>query len=377
MIKRSLSFLTLVIFIWLIWSYSGRNLPVAPPNPYLSVIEEINPSDSLDRNIVAIQPYMLPEDYFNESKFNEKIRQYTSAAKQSGFLRNKTTILFPEHFASPLVLLGEKHSLAEKESWKEVKSTFIWSNLFDFFLGYIKTGKTEDRPISAIFRMKAKVMASVYQNSFSDLAIETNSYIIAGSIVLPGPYVKNGEIFIEPNKDLYNVSFVFSPEGEILGDPIIKSHLTSTEANFLSEPTTQTVQNFQLPFARTSILISEDSWFPESYQQILIHQPDLILVPSFCIGNNRMDSPWEGKNLNSLPSFVLTSDVNKITERDAWSKYSIEEKIKSTNSRIGVNVFFKGDFWEFGSDGQPTFLFNGMTLESRKAEKAGIWSLNY
>lgn len=377
MLKRSITFLILVIFIWLIWSYSGRNLPLAEPESYISVIEEINPTDSLDRNIVGIQPYMLASDYLNEVRFKQKIRQYLVAATEKGFIKKKTVILYPDYIGTWLVLLGEKHALAEKETIKEAISTFIFSNAFDYFLGYIKTGKEEDKSVSAIIRMKSKVMASVYYNTFSELAKETKSYIVAGSIVLPGPYVSDGKLYIENKKNLYNASFVFGPDGNIFGEPILELYPNSSELKFITEPESKKVQTIDLPFVKSTVLIGQDSWYPELYNQAISSGSEIILVPSFQTGTKSMENLWKGFERELSPSFVNSEDINQLKTKEAWTKYSLTNQKKGNGQTFGFNVFLRGEFWDLGSDGQPTVIFNGSDLPISLAEKAGVWSLNY
>lgn len=377
MIKRSISFLILIIFIWLIWSYSGRNLPISEPEAYISIVEEINPSDTLDRNIIGIQPYMLASDYVNAVKFKQKVRQYLVAATEKGFIRKKTIILYPDYIGTWLVLLGEKHVLAEKETIKEAIGTFILSNAFDYFLGYIKTGDEEDKSVSAILRMKSKAMALVYYNTFSDLAKETETYIVAGSIILPGPYVSDGQLFVENKKNLQNVSFVFGPDGKIVGDPIVELYPNSSELKFMSAPEDKNIQTIEFPFAKSSIIISQDSWYPDLISQIKSSNSELILVPSFQTGTGSMDSLWRGFDYDSNPSFINKEDVNQIKLKQAWTKYSSANPSNRTGQNINFNVFLRGEFWELGSDGQPLITFKDSILQVTPAEKAGIWSLNY
>jgi hypothetical protein len=377
MVKRSISFLILVIFIWLIWSYSGRNLPISEPEPYISIIEEINPNDSLERNIIGIQPYMLASDYLNAVKFKQKIRQYLVAATEKGFIRDKTIILYPDYIGTWLVLLGEKHALAEKETLKEAISTLIFSNVFDYFLGYIKTGEEEDKSISAILRMKSKVMASVYYSTFSELAKETGTYIVAGSIILPGPYVSNGELFVENKKNLTNVSFVFGPDGKIIGDPIFELVPNSSELKFITEPESKKVQTIEIPFAKTSLLLGEDSWYPDLFIQAKSSGSEIILSTSFQTGINSMDSLWNGFERELKPDFINPNDINRLTTKDAWVKYSLSNQINGNSQTSSFNVFLRGEFWELGSDGQPFVIFKDSVLHVSPAEKAGVWSLNF
>ncbi|WP_296703366.1 hypothetical protein [Algoriphagus sp.] len=377
MLKRSISFVILVVFIWLIWSYSGRNLPLSEPESYISIIEEINPTDTLDRNIIGIQPYMMASDYVNAVKFKQKIRQYLVAATEKGFIRDKTIILYPDYIGTWLVLLGEKHALAEKETLKEAISTFILSNVFDFFLGYIKTGDEEDKSVSAILRMKSKVMASVYYNTFSELAKETRAHIVAGTIVLPGPYVSNGELFVENKKNLQNVSFVFGPDGKIVGEPIVELYPNSSELKFISEPESKRVQTIEFPFTKSSILIDHDSWYPQLYNQANSSGSEITLVPSFQTGSNSMDSLWKGFDKEPNPSFLNKEDMNQIKVKEAWSKYSLANPSNGPSNTISLNVFLRGEFWELGTDGQTFVTFKDSILNISQAEKAGIWSLNY
>jgi len=377
MVKRFINFFILVLFIWLIWSYSGRNLPLSEPEPYVSIIEEINPTDTLDRNIIGIQPYMMVEDYFNPVKFKQKMRQYLVAATEQGFIKNKTIILYPDYIGTWLILLGEKHALAEKETIKGALSTLIFSNVFDFFLGYIKTGEEEEKSISAILRMKSKVMASVYYNTFSELAKETGAYIVAGSIVLPGPYVSNGRLYIENSKELYNVSLIFGPDGEIFGDPIFELYPNSSELKFISEPESKVVQTIEFPFAKSSILISQDSWHPELFNQINSSGSEFLLVSSFQSAINGIDSLWSGYDKKLSPESTGSDSNNQLKAKDAWEKYSLLNQLKGNSQTFGFNVFFRGEFWELDLYGQPSVVFKDSVLQVSPSEKAGIWSLNY
>ena len=377
MVKRSISFLIFVVFVWLIWSYSGRNLPLTEAKSFLSVTEEVNSPDTLERNIIGIQPYMELSDYLNHGKFDNKIRLYIAAARQKGFIRKNTVILFPENLGTYLFLLGEKHEIAEKETWEKAKNTLIFSNLFDYFLGYIKTGEEPDKAKSAIFRMKSKSMASVYFDTFSTLAKETQSYIFAGSIILPGPYVSDGEIYIERKKALVNVSFLFGPDGKVVGQPIQKTHPNKTELGYLIEPELKTIQNSPLSFANASLLIGKDSWFPENQDKALANNTDLFLMPASAIGENSMNSFWTANDFTAFPPFIEEGDVNQISLKEAWIKYSLFQRLAAFPSKVGVSVFLNGNFWENSAEVQPIIFYNGEFLSLSSAENAGIWSLNF
>ncbi|MBN3583255.1 hypothetical protein JYB64_12720 [Algoriphagus aestuarii] len=375
MLKRFISFLIFTVFVWLIWSYSGRNMPLPEPQTFLSVSEEVNLSDSLKRNVVGIQPYMLVTDFFDPILYKEKLRQYLSAANSSGFIRKNTTVVFPQYIGTWLVLADEKHVIAEEKTLNNAFKTLIFSNVFDYFLGYIKTGNEKNVPASAILRMKSKQMASVYYSTFSELAKEFQTYIVAGSIILPGPYVSDGELFLGTGKDLYNASFIFGPDGKIIGNPILEIFPNSDDLTFLKEPENQSILGFQLPFANASVLLGEDSWYPELYTQNAPSKSEVILVPSFQLGNNSMDSSVVSTNRKPFADTDKTLSMNGLKLKDVWKNYFLSDLDSTTT--LKVNVFLKGEFWEFKGEGHPMIIYKDSILSTKTTDMAGIWSVNY
>jgi hypothetical protein len=123
------------------------------------------------------------------------------------------------------------------------------------------------------------------------------------------------------------------------------------------------------------MLVCADSWYPESYDRINQLNAEVVLVNSYCAGNNTMAANWKGYDGIRMPGDVDSTDVQKIKERDAWEKYALPGRIKNTNAAIGVNVFLRGELWDLGTDGQPFFIKDGQLLEVGKSERGGIWSL--
>lgn len=375
--RHLVSLFILLLFIWLIWSYSGRNMPLAEANAHISVVQEINPSDSLERNVIGIQPYMEVSDYFSQVKFKEKLRLYLIEADEKEFLSSKTIVLFPEYIGTWLVLLGEKHGIAKKETMKDALTTMIFSNFFDFSLAFLKTSSEDDRAASAIFRMKAKSMANTYYLTFSELAKESNIHIAAGSIILPDPTVVAGIISVNPKGPLYNAAFVFGPDGKVIGDPVLKAFPIESEIPFLTAGIPGEIPTFDLPFAKTSVLVCADSWYPDAYQSARDQHAELILVPSFYTGDGAMDILWKGYSGNPEPAGTDKNDINKLTEREALEKYALPAQIQKTRAQAGLNVFLRGNLWDLGADGQPTAIFQNKLLQLTPADSAGIWSLNF
>ncbi len=377
MVRHFITLITLAVFVWLVWSFSGRNTPLKNPDAYISVVEEINLSDSLSRNILGIQPYMEVSDYFNQAVFKEKLKQYIVASSTKGLIRKNTLIVYPESIGTWLFLINEKHNLAEKKQLHKVLRAIAFSNAFDFLLGYIKTGDESNKQFSSIIRMKAKSMAKAYFETFSELALETNSYLLAGSIVLPDPVVMNGEIYVNLNGPLLNASFLFGPDGKVVENPILKTFPHSTETTYLSSPGSISSQVFNLPFTKTAVILGYDSWFDQTYESAQSDNVEVILNPSFLSENHSMLSKWQDFDGVYEPKNLDPADVGILTHKDAWEKYSLPSRLKTMKSKVGLSVFFSGDLWDMSKGGHPIVIYNDQILPTIPAGKGGIWSLNY
>lgn len=377
MIRRIITLFILTVFIWLIWSFYGRNTPLEETNSQISVIQEINPSDSLSRNIVGIQPFMEVSDYFNQVNFKTKIQTYLVAATREGFMRKNTFVLFPENIGTWLFLVNEKRNLNEKKTLDEALRILAVSNAFDFFLGYIKTGKESNKEFSSIIRMKAKSMLKVYDETFGELAIETNSYILGGSILLPEPSVVDGEIYINLLGPLYNASFLYGPNGKVIGNPILKSHLNSFEKSYTSPGNPQDLQVFDFSFGKTCIIPFNDSWHPEAYEIAKSNSAEIILSTSFLTHNQTEYSNWLGYDGESGPDNLDLNDIGRLSNLEAWQKYGLPKGIKDTKATVGFNVFFRGNIWDLGPSGNPIAVLNNTVLPIIPAGKGGVWSLNF
>ncbi|SDA93711.1 Carbon-nitrogen hydrolase [Algoriphagus alkaliphilus] len=377
MTNRVISFLILCLFVWLIWSNSGKKPNLPETEDFISVVQEINPSDSLTSNIIGIQPYMVLEDYFTKNQFKEKIGKYIRRAEAEGLIKDNTILLFPEYIGTWLVLEGEKMSLAKEETMGKALTKMVLSNFFKFAWEWLNTSTEKDKAAAAIFRMKSQSMAKSYFYTFSELAKESNSYIAAGSIILPDPTVKNGNLNVNRRGPLYNASFIFGPDGKIIGEPILKAFPIESELPFVSAGEVAEIPVFDLPFAKTALLVCADSWFPDAYQSVNSKGAEILLVPSYCTGDGTMGKLWQGYSGQPEPKETNLQDINSITEKEAWEKYALPGQLSKTNIQIGMNVFLRGALWDLGADGQPLVYFQGNLIPVSHAEKAGIWSLNF
>jgi predicted amidohydrolase len=359
----------------MIWAPLGRTLEWRDPDAALDRMETITIDSACERNIVGIQPYMLPEDYMSEGHFYEKLKTYFDAAQQAGYLRANTVVLLPEYLGTWLVISGEKKSVSETAHINNAMTLMVMSNVSRFAQAYFMNQSEEDVLAASLFRMKAREMALIYAEVFKELAVHYDVTISAGSIILPGPVVENNKISVDTSEPLFNASFVFHTNGEIDRQVIKKSYPISSELPFVRPCPIADLPVFDLPIGKTSILICADSWYPETYGHLSTLGAEVVLVNSYAPGDHTMETAWKGYDGRGMPSDVDRQDVGMIRESEAWIKYALPGRLRQTHVSIGANVFLRGKLWDLGSDGQPFFIYDNELINVEKSDRAGIWNM--
>ena len=371
-----------VILIWVIWANWSFRSELPPVISEISTVSQIScdtcgngDSITLNRNIVGIQPYMLETDYLTQQQFQDKLESYFKTANDQGFFRENTMVLLPEYLGTWLVIADEKKSVANAGNLTWAMAQLVLNHPLRFSTYYGKSEKESDRIAAALFRMKSQKMANIYQHVFNYLSKKYKVYIAAGSILLPGPEVKNGVLEVDIEAPIYNTSFIFAPNGDIFPQSIRKAFPIESEHPFVTASPTSAIPTFDLPFGKIGVLVCADSWYPESYQAI--HGVEVVLVNSYCAIDGAMDVSWAGYNGAPAPIDVDLNDIGVLNERQAWEKYALPGRIGISEAEIGANVFLRGKLWDLGTDGQPFFIRDGKLLEIEEAEKGGIWSMDF
>lgn len=364
-----------LVVLWAVWSYYDRSPDWTASDASIAVTESVTTDTLCSRNVVGIQPFMVPSDYLTNRHFYEKMRLYFKQAQTAGYFRSNTVVLLPEYIGTWLVIAGEKQGVAEAGSITGAMALIVTSNPLKLLRQVFNANGESDRMAAAIFRMKARAMADIYGNTFSRLAKEFGVTINAGSIVLPGPSVESNTIMVNLDAPLYNTTFVFHPVGAIDAQVVKKSFPISSELPFVKAASVDELPVYELPTGRTALLVCADSWYPAAYERISSLSAEVILVDSYCAGDNAMSKTWRGYDGGSLPADVDSSHIGKLTEREAWIAHALPGRIAATGARVGVNVFLRGQLWDLGTDGQPFFVLDGKLLNVTPSDKGGVWNL--
>jgi hypothetical protein len=359
--------LAIVLAIYFSWSKSGRKSPPLDVQPHIDSLYVLH-QDAGKGNIVGINPYMVPQDYASAGHFQAKLEAYLQAAELAGWLTPKTTVLFPEYIGTWLVATGEKTGIYTDATANGAMTTMVVSNIFSFLRNwFMAPDEAEDKVKHSVFASKAERMARIYQEVFGKLASKYKVTIVAGSILLQNPVIEKNRIRIK-NGPIYNVSAVFNPDGSMQPELVMKSFPIEDEKPFMVRKPVEAIPSFNLPTGKTSVVICADAWYPETYKAIREKQADIILVPSYTVTDKSMDKPWGGYSGYARPADVDSTDIGRISLREAWVKYTLPGRMKSSGSQYGLNVTLRGKLWDLGSDGEfiavtPDSVYTGQKGE--------------
>lgn len=362
--KKSFLIFLLIIICYLVWVSLGKTYN-SPQHLEVNNFESFG--DSSNRaNIVGFQTFMEAGDYATEQRFRQKIEAYFQQAQQKNWLiQNKTIVVLPEYIGTWLVVMNEKSGIYEAKTMQSGLTTMVLSHVFDFLKNYLAAPSIDDKVKHAVFAMKAHEMADTYQKVFAQLAQKYKVTVVAGSILLPEPSVKNGKLEISTNGMLYNTSAVFYPNGKIDENLIKKAFPVSDEKPFVCAENTQNIPVFETPTGKLGVLICADAWYAAAYKTLKQKSAEMIVVPSYSTGNGLWKQKWNGYSGFDSPE-ESKADIGKITLGEAWQKYAMGMRAYyEANIKKGLNVFLQGTLWDLGTDG-TTIILDDSTSKTTK-----------
>ena len=363
--KNLLYFLSILLIIYLVWANLGKGFEKTQS---LNIDSFETFGDSLGKgNLVGIQAFMEAGDYATENRFHQKIQFYFEQAHQKGWLvPYKSVVVFPEYIGTWLVTADEKTSVYEAKNIQDGMTTMVLSNAFTFAKNYFfAPSEVSDKVKFAVFAMKNEKMAEIYQNVFSDLAKKYKVTVVAGSILLQNPEVKNGELKTQ-NGQLFNTSVVFRPDGEIAKELVKKTFPTSDEQPFVCAADAANIPVFDTPVGKMGVLVCADAWFAASYRTLKEKGAEFVVTPSYSSGYGLWNKPWNGYSGAETPADAK-ADVGKISLGEAWQKHAMAMRAnKQAGIKKGINVFLQGNLWDLGTDGTTIILSDSTAKTTKK-----------
>ncbi|WP_339477599.1 carbon-nitrogen hydrolase family protein [Pseudomonas fluorescens] len=347
-----------------------------PAGHYLSdlriklAVDQGTPADR--GNLLGIQPELFPTDYQSPARLRRKLAAYLQQAQDQGLLNDKTVVVLPEHVGTWLMISGEKDELYQAPTLAEAMNWLAASNPLLFARAWL-SAKGKDRLDDAHLRMKSRTMAKDYQALFGGLAKEFHVTLVAGSIVLPEPSIRDGQL--KPGSGaLYNSSVVFGRDGAPLGQPQRQLHPVFSQRDVI-QANEKTINVVDTPAGRLGVLIGSDSWYPDNYRKLDEQGAQLIAVPAQVLGQGAWDQPWRGYKSSSTPSSVSLKP-GEVSEGQAWHRLTLTAQPPSSHAVAGMSVFLRGQFWDKSGAGRSFLNSNGQQFadgDARGARMLNIW----
>lgn len=222
-----------------------------PEAYYLSDLrsEVIAPSSTHNTKLVLVRPELYPLDFQTLAHLELKLDAAFQKAAQQGLFTKHSLVVLPDHIGTWLLATGEKAEFYRARNRLEVRNWLLLGNpvlAIEVLLQNLDANRLDE----ALLRMKAQTMADDYQSLFARLAKNYQVTLVAGSILLPEPHLEAGKL-IAGDGPLMNLSMVFGPDGQILGQPYLEPWPWSSETSH-----GQTVQ------LANTLLTLERSWQP-------------------------------------------------------------------------------------------------------------------
>lgn len=242
--------------IYLNWTADRRSGPLLSDLRVLPIESQGQPDEG--GNLLGIETRLLPADYQSRERLQLKFATYLDQARQAGLLNSRTVVVLPEHVGTGLFALGEKPEVQQARTLRDAMQWMALSNPWEYLQALIDN-EGDDRRTEAALKIKAQSMANDYQQIFGGLAKEYGVTVVAGSIVLPEPYLEGGRLRIGTGP-LRQVSLSFTPDGNALGPLQYKLRLSRYERRYSEAPTEQAISVLQTPAGRLAVLLGCDGY---------------------------------------------------------------------------------------------------------------------
>lgn len=323
------------------------SVPVSGPREAVRIASFGEPSGK--GCLVGIQPSFESWQFRTEVDFTTSLYQLLHAARNQGFLRENSLVVFPELAALQLLLVEEFPWVTLSRTWSDaLRTSLLDEKVWRLVPALLETKKEgwERALYKQVVKDKLERTAEVWVQSFSSAAQEFGVSIFAGTMPLPRNTGVDGGLVLPAGWksafDLVMTGILVRPDGTL--DPTLarKQRPSGFEAKMLwASESDAAPASYQTPIGKTVVLLGTDSRQPEAYK--LAQGTDLVLVPS---------SEWAGES------------------RTAWREEGLNSWIDKTSASAGVSLFNASHLYERRHIGQP-MIWKGGESWFLAEEKAG------
>lgn len=304
--------------------------------------------DIMPKVLCAVQMNWSAENYRNQVAFEAKIRSVMEQfRKETPYKKGEALAVFPEDTGTPLVLADAPEWVFRAKSLQEAIKRLTVYHILSTAAYRIKYKVSW---IRALALARSRTAAQVYFDTFSKIAGEYGVYLIAGSILLPDfKQQLNGRSRDYSPKDgnVYNVCFLFGPDGKILGSQK-KVYLVpelEDEVGFdISNGSIEELKAFDSPFGRLGIAICLDGFQQVVVEALVKKGAEVLIQPSANC------NPWTK------------------AQQEGWME-SVWKYMDSQAFRYALNPMMNGCLFDLCFEGQSSILKKGNPTDCKLGYK--------
>jgi predicted amidohydrolase len=309
--------------------------------------------------LVGAQIRLTQYDYRTEATFTAALERTLKRVRMDHPEPGPKLVVFPECIGLALVLTGSR-PVVFKMAWMAEAISSVAGVLMvkdpafrtAFHAWMRRTGGNIARSTSnAMLTHLGKRAFSTYLRVFTRLARKYGYYICAGSLYCPAFELVGGAPRFSDAIDIFNTCLTFDPDGRVI-NVTRKVFPTASENGTVTPAPLEQMNVFDTELGRTGAMVCADAWFPECYQRFRAQGIKILLQPSMGFDATIWNQPWRGYSGQAGPIDVDPADIGRLTEGEAWRKYSLLGRIGSSGARFGVNPFQVGYLWEHQTGGQ-------------------------
>ncbi|MFO7882343.1 MAG: nitrilase-related carbon-nitrogen hydrolase [Kosmotogaceae bacterium] len=290
-------------------------------------------------DLTAVQTEINPEDYKNPENFNSSMDSYLKEANQIWKANDHLTV-FPE-FIGTFLYPGMFSEFSRNQSVTKSLLKYVFKNFSFSHLNLFR----------AAFLKNALTIEEVYRNTFSELARNYSTYIIAPSILLPSITFESSKGWQITDKRLFNMSYLFNPEGLVIAR-VGKLRLTSSENKILFSSYPHNNQVVKTKLAKIAVVICYDMFFQDTIEHVDSSGAKILAVPT-------CNFVYWKRPVKYNPSYTQ--------ERIWWLDGPIKATKNRENVKYLINAMVVGKIGNDIAEGRSTIWKNGRICKVAKS----------
>lgn len=280
--------------------------------------------------IACVQARVTLADYYNEDSFRsltERLMEQAAERLPTGVPR---LVVFPEDYGSACMFAGEEETLKGASSLRGAVAKLVQRH----FAG-VMAQRLRHRVgwVRAFALHRARAAARLYFDTFSRLAREYKAYVLGGSVLLPDMDMENGR-FEPKGSGVYNVSYLFGPDGQVLGaqKKAFLIELEGVDGLDLTPGRVEELSVIDTELGRIGVAVCFDAFQEPVIERLKSLDVDIFVQPSANPG------PWNE------------------WQRGDWLRGAWKAVVEDGVAVYGVNPMLVGNLLDVEFEGQSSIL---------------------